>query len=76
MINNNFGYNFSPLNIFTAASPIMIYKIVQTGPKTQLGRLKDGLLSETYQEKSLILTKYPDKNPNPRHISIESNFKQ
>jgi hypothetical protein len=48
----------------------MIYKMVQTGPNTQLGGLKIGFSSVGYQFAMLDLVGILDKKPTIRHVNV------
>ena len=53
------------------AIPIIIKSIVQTGPKSQLGGLKDGLFKEAYQVAIEGVVKAEPRKPAPRQIKTE-----
>jgi hypothetical protein len=53
------------------ANPIMIYKSVQTGPKTQEGGLKKGLTKVGNQVFTEDCVAKPDKNPTKTHTKTD-----
>jgi hypothetical protein len=57
--------------IIKKETPIIIYKVVHTGPNSQLGGLKDGLLSVANHELTELAVKKPEIPPTANGTEME-----